>query len=188
MRLDEAEEFARTALPGVAVALREADLTAEPGSAGWTAMRAEIFAMAAGRMADPYARDTLLWLAHGEEVALQLTGPVEHRSAEVSAALTAQDPGLLALAAQRGIAGLPLGGDEPMSPDFGYQYAPVSPLRLWIPQRPAGAQAAAPGGTQGGAQPRRGKAAARRRNAQQRRRLARARAVQRFRHRKRGGG
>jgi hypothetical protein len=188
MTLDEAEEFCRTALPVVAVALHEADLTAEPGSAGWTAMRAEIFALAAAQMADPYARDTLLWLAHGEETALQLTGPVEHRSAEVTAALAAQDAGLLALAAQRGIAGLPLGGDEPMSPDFGYQYAPVSPLRLWIPQRPAGAQAAAPGGHQSAPGAPRGKGVRRRRNASARRQARLARRVQRFRHRKRGGG
>jgi hypothetical protein len=187
MTAREAEEFCREALPGVASALHEADLAARPGSPGWTAMRAGIFSTAAGQMADPYARDALLFMWHREETALQVIGPVEHRSAEVSAALAAQDAGLLALAAQHGIAGLPLGGDEPMSIDFGYQYQPVSPQRRWIPQRTARAQAAAPGGSQTDGREPRSKGMRRRRNASARRQARLARRVQRWR-RKRGGG
>jgi hypothetical protein len=192
----QAERVLRDLAHSIGPVLDSVDEEAEPGSRRWHMIRAGICAACVEGAADEHEAKLLAMMAFGYLIASEAMASNPHplllrAAAEKGlivglAGVRRQHPSvgvlLAAAAAQYGYAAQ---GDEPMSPDFGYQYPPVPAQRRWVAQRQSGT--AALGATRTGAGPPRSKGMRRRQIARQARARARQRVVSKFR-RKRGGG
>jgi hypothetical protein len=119
-------------------ALADVDAEADPGSPGRRIARQVIYGLAAAASADDDDRAAeLLSLSHAEGVAVELLGPADCRSAEVTMALSYLNTGLLAAAEVDGYAGtddrLALTADDSTGSDYDLGYQVSYPRWLATP-------------------------------------------------------
>jgi hypothetical protein len=190
----DAEHQLRSLAHSIGGVLDQADDEAEPGSRRWNMLRAGCCAAAAEGACDPHEAKLLTTMALGYLIASEALAPdphplllraaaekglilgpagVRHKNSTVGVLLAAA-------AAQHGYASQ---GDEPMSPDFGWQYPPMPAQRRWVAQRRSGTAEAVSATRTVPAAPR-SKGIRKVRIAQEARARARLRAVSRFRHRR----
>lgn len=119
-------------------ALAAIDAEAPPGSPGWHVARQVIYGLAAAASADDDAcAAELLSLSHAEGLTVQIMGPAEFRSPEVTMALSQVDPCLLTAAEVDGYAGnddrLVLTADDSTGSDYDLGHQVSHPRWLATP-------------------------------------------------------
>jgi hypothetical protein len=186
----DAEQVLRDHGHSIGPVLDSVDDEAEPGSRSWHMIRAGACAACAEGATDEAEARMLALMAFGYLIASEIQAPDPHPLILQAAAERGLVIGLAGMRYQHPTVGQILAAaarqygavadDEPMSPDFGYNYPPVPAQRRWVPQRTAEATSA----TQDGAGKPRSKGMRKVRIAQEARARARLRAVSRFRKRR----